>query len=168
MQVSINGMTMAYEDLGAGPAVLLLPGFPVDIRSSKTHFQALAEAGFRVIVPELRGSGAKSAAPVEGSLDGLGDDVIGLLNVLGIGRAAIVGWSWGTEVLNTLLKRHSQRVAAAVFVDPLGREDNQAETECLPKLVTNQTGQDITDCLLDFFREVKRDRPRCPIFRQVA
>ena len=168
MKVSINGTTMAYEDHGAGPAVLLLHGIPFDRSFWKAQIQPLALAGYRVIAPDLRGFGQSMASPGDYSLDALRDDVIGLLNYLGIGRAAMVGLSLGAHVLNTLLERYPQRLVAAVVVDPLHRIDDHAETDNADCMTGSENGTDITRHLLDFLQGVKRFRPRCQLYRQVA
>jgi pimeloyl-ACP methyl ester carboxylesterase len=168
MQVSINGTTMAYEDHGAGPAVLLLHGFPFDRSIWKTQIQPLTRAGYRVIAPDLRGFGQGTTSSGNYSLDVLSDDVVGLLNYLGIGRAAMVGVSLGAHVLNTLLKRYPQRVAATVVVDPHHRIDGRAEADNADCLPDSENGKDITRRLLDFLQGVKRFPPRCQLYRQVA
>jgi len=160
MNVSINGMTMAYEEHGAGPAVLLLHGISADSRLWKSHIQPLMLAGYRVIVPNLRGFGEGSTLAGDYSIDVLSDDVIRLLNYLGIGRAAIVGLSLGTHVLQTLLQRYPNRLAAAV-----NRTGVDTENECLMDLVSKRR---VSGGLLDFLNGVKRFRPRCQLYRQVA
>lgn len=165
MQVAINGMTMNYEEHGSGPAVLLLQGFPADHRIWQSHIQPLMLAGYRVIVPELRGFGESSAPDADFSLDALSEEIVGLLNYLGIGRAALVGLSLGGPVLHTLLQRYPHRLAAAVFVEPRNRKGVDKESECLMDLVAKRR---VTGSLLDFLNEVKRFRPRCHWYRQVA
>jgi len=168
MQVSINGTNVAYEDHGAGPAVLLLHGFPFNRSIWKTQIQGLTLAGYRVIAPDLREYGQDSASAVDFSLDVLSDDVVGLLNYLGIGRAVVVGRSLGVQLLNALLKRYPQRVAAAVFVDSLHRINCHAKTENADYLADSENETDITRRLLDFLHGVKRFRLRSPLYRQVA
>jgi pimeloyl-ACP methyl ester carboxylesterase len=153
-------MTRAYEEHGAGPAVLLLHGISADSRLWKSHIQPLMLAGYRVIVPNLRGFGEGSTLAGDYSIDVLSDDVIRLLNYLGIGRAAIVGLSLGTHVLQTLLQRYPNRLAAAV-----NRTGVDTENECLMDLVSKRR---VSGGLLDFLNGVKRFRPRCQLYRQVA
>jgi len=159
-------MPIAYEEHGAGPAVLLLlHGLPADSSLWNNHIQPLMLAGYRVIVPEFHSCGESSAPDVECSMDVLSEKVVGLLNYLGIGRAAIVGLSLGSHILQTLLQRYPQRMAAAVFVEPRIRKDADAENECLTDLISKRR---FSHGLLDFLNGVKRLRPRYPIFRQVA
>lgn len=165
MQVLIKGMTQAYEEHGAGPAVLLLHGLPADHRLRESHIQPLVLAGYRVIVPNLRVFGEGSTSAGDCSIDVLSDDVIRLLNYLGIGRAAVVGLSLGAHVLQTLLQRYPQRLAAAVFVEPRNRMGIDTENECLMDLVAKRR---VSGGLLGFLNDVKRFRPRCQLYRQVA
>lgn len=53
--LQVNGLAMFVVSLGEGPAVLLLHGFPDSHRVWRHQMHALAEAGYRVIVPDLRG-----------------------------------------------------------------------------------------------------------------
>jgi pimeloyl-ACP methyl ester carboxylesterase len=159
---------MAYDDHGTGPAVLLLHGFPFDRSIWKTHIQALTLAGYRVIAPELRGFGQNSEPPADSSFDTLSDDIVGLLTYLGIGRAVMVGRSLGVQVLNTLLRRHPNRAVAAVIVDSRDRRNYDAKTENADYLADSGNETDIARHLLDFLRGVKRFRPRCQLYRQVA
>jgi pimeloyl-ACP methyl ester carboxylesterase len=100
MQVSINGTIMAFEDHGAGPAVLLLHGFPFDRSIWKTQIQPLTLAGYRVIAPDLRGFGQSTASRRLQPRMSLAMTSSGC-NYLGIGRAATVGLSWA-HVRNAL------------------------------------------------------------------
>ena len=179
MQVLINGMTMAYEDHGAGPAVLLLNGFSADHPGWKSQIQRLTLEGYRVIVPELRGFGESSAPVGDCRMDALSDLVVGLLNYLGIGRAAMLGLSSGAQVLHALLQHHPHRLAAAVFVELRERKGVDTDIEYLPELAAKRSvrggclvhftdGADVTRSLLDFFSGVKRFRPRCQVYGQVA
>jgi pimeloyl-ACP methyl ester carboxylesterase len=93
-----NGIAMEYFEQGAGPAVLLLHGFPEHPFSWRKQVDPIAQAGFRVIVPCQRGY-AGTDAPVDiatYSVKNLVADLSGLLDALGIERAAWVGHDWGS------------------------------------------------------------------------
>lgn len=116
MKLNINGMTMAYDDCGSGPAVLLIHGFPLNRQMWQPQLLPLADAGYRVIAPDLRGFGA-SDAPLDGySMDGFADDLIALLDGLNIEQAVVGGMSMGGYILMNLLERYPQRVRAACFI----------------------------------------------------
>jgi 3-oxoadipate enol-lactonase len=87
-------MELAYDDVGAGPCVVLIHGHPFDRSLWHPQVAALATS-FRVVAPDLRGFGESPVTPHLVSLREYADDVAELLDRLGIGRAAIVGLSMG-------------------------------------------------------------------------
>ena len=99
MSVEINGIRLAYDDLGNGPAVMLIHGYPLCRRMWRPQVEALVAAGFRVIVPDLRGFGESEAGNEPGSTDRLADDLVALLDHLKIDRATVGGMSMGGYVL---------------------------------------------------------------------
>jgi pimeloyl-ACP methyl ester carboxylesterase len=99
-RVEVDGVGIEYEVHGEGRPVVLLHGFPDTGRLWRHQVPALAEAGFRVVVPDLRGYG-RSDKP-EGvdaySIPVLAGDVLAILAELGIGRAHVVGHDWGAAL----------------------------------------------------------------------
>ncbi len=93
--VQLGDLRMHYVEKGAGPAVVLLHGFPETWWSWRHQIGALADAGFRVVAPDLRGYGETDKhGPYD--LDTVTDDVCKLIESLGVGgRAHIVGHDWG-------------------------------------------------------------------------
>lgn len=106
---------LAFDQAGKGPAVVLLHGFPLCRRMWDPQVEALAEAGYRVIVPDLPGYGE---SPLEGpaSMDLYADEVVRLLDRLGIDRAVVGGMSMGGYILCNLLDRYPGRLSAAMFL----------------------------------------------------
>ena len=97
-RAATNGITLEYFEQGVGPAVLLLHGFPEHPYSWRYQVDAIAAAGFRVIVPSHRGYGG-SDAPTDAqtySIKNLVADISGLLDALGIEQAVWVGHDWGS------------------------------------------------------------------------
>jgi pimeloyl-ACP methyl ester carboxylesterase len=94
-------LDVAYEDSGPpqADAVLLLHGFPYDPRAYDEVVPPLVQAGYRTIVPYLRGYGPTRfldpATPRSGQQAALGKDVLDLLDALGLERAVLVGYDWG-------------------------------------------------------------------------
>src|SRR5882672_11727337 len=94
-------LDIAYEESGPadGKPVILLHGFPDDIHAYADVAPPLAAAGWRVIVPYLRGYGPTRfldpATPRSGQQGALGKDLLDLMDALGLGRAALVGYDWG-------------------------------------------------------------------------
>jgi pimeloyl-ACP methyl ester carboxylesterase len=98
--VTVNQLEMFVASLGEGPAVLLLHGFPDSHAVWRKQMHALADAGYRVIAPDLRGYGRTDAplAVSAYSIEHLRADVIALLDVLAIDKAVLVGHDWGAAV----------------------------------------------------------------------
>jgi ribosomal protein L7/L12 len=95
--VRANGLLHHYVEAGAGPLVLLLHGFPENWWAWRYQIRPLAEAGFRVVAPDLRGyNDTGKEGPYD--LDTLGTDVCELIRALGAERAHLVGHDWGGAV----------------------------------------------------------------------
>jgi pimeloyl-ACP methyl ester carboxylesterase len=112
----VNGIDLHAVVEGQGPPVLLIHGFPDTSAVWRTQILPLVAAGFRVIVPDLRGFGL-SQAPEEVSayrLDALVADLVGLLDALGIARARVVGHDWGAMIGWSLTMHHPDRVECFV------------------------------------------------------
>lgn len=130
MKADINGVSIAYDDTGSGPALLLIHGFPLCRRMWRPQGKALARAGYRVIAPDLRGFGESSISDGAVAMETYADDMIGLLDRLGIERAVVGGMSMGGYVLMNLLERYPDRVPAAVFiVTKAGADDAAAKAK---------------------------------------
>lgn len=100
MNVEANGLRFHVEDTGEGTPVLLLHGFPDTGDVWRNQVPALAAAGFRTIVPDLRGRG-RSERPAEVDAYGmqhLVGDALGLLDALGVEQAHVVGHDWGAPI----------------------------------------------------------------------
>jgi len=98
--VDSGGVHIEYQVTGQGRPVVLLHGFPDSGRLWRNQVPALAEAGFQVIVPDLRGYG-RSDKPegVEAyNLMSLAGDVIAVLGDVGVERAHVVGHDWGAAL----------------------------------------------------------------------
>jgi pimeloyl-ACP methyl ester carboxylesterase len=98
--VETNGIHMHIAESGAGPLVLLCHGFPESWYSWRHQLQALAEAGFHAVAPDMRGYG-QTQRPEEidqYTLLHLVGDIVGLLDTLGSETAVIIGHDWGAPV----------------------------------------------------------------------
>ena len=98
--VDVNGVRIEYEVTGQGRPVVLLHGFPDSGRLWRHQVPALADAGFRVIVPDLRGYGrsGKPEAVEAYNLMTLAGDVMAVLDDVGLDRAHVVGHDWGAAL----------------------------------------------------------------------
>jgi pimeloyl-ACP methyl ester carboxylesterase len=94
-------LEVAYEETGPvdGVPVILLHGFPDDVRAWDGVVALLAQAGCRIIVPYLRGCGhtrfLNSLTPRSGQQAALGQDLLSFMDALGLSRAALAGYDWG-------------------------------------------------------------------------
>lgn len=129
MQKMVNGFSMAYDEAGSGPAVVLIHGYPLCRQMWRPQLEALAAAGFRVIAPDLRGFGESDATGEDWSMATFADDVIGLMDALGIEQAVVGGMSMGGYVLLNLLERYPQRLAGACFIATRAGADDAAGRE---------------------------------------
>lgn len=102
MRVDVNGVGIEFDVSGpdSGPRVILLHGFPDTGRLWRNQVPALAGAGFRVIVPDLRGYGRSDKPKDVGEYEfaSLLGDVVGVLDHLGVERAHVVGHDWGADL----------------------------------------------------------------------
>jgi pimeloyl-ACP methyl ester carboxylesterase len=113
--VSANGIRLHVAELGEGPLVLMLHGFPQFWWSWRHQLTSLAEAGYRAVAVDLRGYGDSDKPPR--GYDGftLAGDVAGLVKALGERRAHLVGHAWGGMLAWTAAAMHP-RVAHSVSV----------------------------------------------------
>ncbi|HEY1561324.1 MAG TPA: alpha/beta hydrolase [Caulobacteraceae bacterium] len=98
--IATNGVHLHVTELGEGPAILFVHGFPDTGYTWREQMQAVAAAGFRAIAPDMRGYGG-SSAPADPALytpfQTVGD-LVGLLDAVQAPQAIIVGHDWGANV----------------------------------------------------------------------
>lgn len=118
-KIRANGIDLSVHEAGSGPAVVLLHGFPGLARNWRGQIPALAAAGYRVIVPDLRGYGASDAPTAVEAYDiaQLTEDLVGLLDALGIEKAVFMGHDWGGLLAWQMPLLHPARVAGVIGVN---------------------------------------------------
>ena len=105
-RVNAGVLSIAYAEAGPadGPPVLLLHGWPNDIHSFVDVAPILANAGYRVLIPYLRGYGEtrflSSDTPHNGQPAALDTDAINFLDALKIKKVIVAGFDWGSAVAN--------------------------------------------------------------------
>jgi len=113
----VNGVRLHYVEAGTGPLVLLLHGFPETHRSWELQLPVLANAGFRVVAPDLRGYG-ESDKPRSGyDLDTLAADVVELGRALEPGKCRVVGHDWGGAITWHAAGTRPEAFESAVVID---------------------------------------------------
>jgi pimeloyl-ACP methyl ester carboxylesterase len=121
-QIDAGVLNVGYAEAGPpdGPAVILLHGWPYDIYSFVDVAPSLASAGYRVIVPYLRGYGTtrflSSDTFRNGQPSAVALDIVALMDALKIARATLAGFDWGARTANVIAALWPQRCKAMVSV----------------------------------------------------
>jgi pimeloyl-ACP methyl ester carboxylesterase len=121
-QIDASLLNFGYAEVGPadGPAVILLHGWPYDIHSYVDVAPLLASAGYRVIVPYLRGYGTtrflSSDAFRNGQPSVVAVDIIALMDALKIQKATIGGFDWGARTADIIAALWPDRCKALVSV----------------------------------------------------
>src|SRR6266850_109191 len=121
-QIDAGILNVGYAEAGPanGPPVILLHGWPYDIHSYVDVAPLLASAGYRVIVPYLRGYGTtrflSSDTFRNGQQSVIAFDIIALLDALKIEKAIIAGFDWGARTADIVAALWPERCAALVSV----------------------------------------------------
>jgi pimeloyl-ACP methyl ester carboxylesterase len=121
-QINAGVLDVGYVDAGPadGRAVILLHGWPYDVHSYEAVVPLLTDAGFRIIVPYLRGFGTtrflSGETPRNGEQAALAADVIALMDKLSIDKAIVAGFDWGARTANIVAAIWPERVNGLVSV----------------------------------------------------
>jgi pimeloyl-ACP methyl ester carboxylesterase len=113
-------LNISYDDIGdsLGPAVVLVHGWPDAARGWRDVAGRLAESGWRVLMPDNRGTGTTTFrlpyACRDGSGAALAQDVLDLADGLALNRFAVVGHDWGARAAYTLAALSPERITAIV------------------------------------------------------
>lgn len=157
----LTGCVVRYSDSGgAGPAVVFLHGAGADRVMFDAQRDALAAAGFRVVLPDLRGHGSSrpNTAPLTSEV--LAEDIEALVAHLELHRPALVGHSLGGNLAQQLVRRAPDRYSALAVLDstwnagPLTAVERLAvkaagpllrlvPARCLPRMMANASA--VTD-----------------------
>jgi 3-oxoadipate enol-lactonase len=117
-------MKLAYEEHGAGQAVILLHAFPLDRTMWQPQTAALEAAGYRVILPDLKGFGENHNDSGFISMEEMAREVASLLEQLKIEHAAIGGLSMGGYVTFNLFRLFPEKFSALLLFDTNSAGDN--------------------------------------------
>lgn len=122
-------MRLAFTDQGAGPVVVLLHGFPLNRSMWDNQVQALS-GSYRVIAPDLRGHGESPAPDGVYQMESMADDVVELLDGLGIeDQVALGGLSMGGYVALALTLKYPKRVRGLMLLDTRAEADSAEAAE---------------------------------------
>jgi pimeloyl-ACP methyl ester carboxylesterase len=121
-QIDAGVLNVGYAEVGPGdgPPVILLHGWPYDIHSYVDVAPLLAAAGYRVIVPYLRGYGTSRFLSGDtfrnGQQSAFASDAIALMDALAIKKAIVAGFDWGARTANIVAALWPERCKAMVSV----------------------------------------------------
>jgi pimeloyl-ACP methyl ester carboxylesterase len=121
-QINAGVLNVGYAEAGpaTGPVAILLHGWPYDIHSFVDVAPILAQAGYRVIIPYLRGYGSTNFLSGETMRNGepaaLASDIIALMDALDIKKAVLAGFDWGARTADIIAALWPERCRALISV----------------------------------------------------
>ncbi len=137
---------LPFQDIGQGPAVVLIHDLPLTADIWSEQIEPLQLAGFRVILPDF------SQCREHNSIADYSLGIVRLLNRLGLRRFAACGMGMGGAILFDLLERHPERIAGACFISTRPVQDDVQErarrTELINDLMIND-GQNARNQLIN-------------------
>ncbi len=131
-------LEIAYEASGppTGFPIILLHGFPDDVRAYDTVVPPLAASGYRVLVPYLRGYGPTrfldSTAPRMAQQAAIGQDLLDFMDALRVQRAGLAGYDWGGRAACIAAILAPERVGALVTIGGYNVQDTLAPPKPAP------------------------------------
>ena len=121
-RLTVNGVSLAVEVHGEGPAILFVHGYPFDRTMWRDQVDSLE--GYRRIAPDLRGMGQSDAPDLGYGMGIYADDLAALLDALGVNEAVLCGISMGGYVIFEFLRRWRHRVRALILMDTRAEADS--------------------------------------------
>src|SRR5689334_3277657 len=138
--VALNRIPIAYDDAGRGPdAIVLIHGHPFDRSMWQPQRPRLVAAGWRIILPDLRGYGASPPTAGKTTLNVFANDIADILDMLGIERVVLAGLSMGGQIAMEFCRTRPERVRglilAATFPQAESPEGRRTRVEMAAALV---------------------------------
>lgn len=112
----VAGLSLAYQRVGDGPALVLLHGFTQDSRAWRPQLDGLADQ-FTVIAWDAPGAGQSHDPPEDFEIGDWAECLAGFLDAVGVHSAHVVGLSWGGLLAQEFYRRHAGRVLSLVLAD---------------------------------------------------
>ncbi|WP_037571466.1 alpha/beta fold hydrolase [Phaeacidiphilus oryzae] len=140
-QVDAGLLNVGYAELGPadGPVVICLHGWPFDIHSYVDVAPLLADQGYRVLVPYLRGHGStrflSRRTPRTAEQSAIALDIIAFMDALTIRRAVLAGFDWGSRTADIIAALWPERVKALVSTSGYLITDREAQLSPAPAAV---------------------------------
>ncbi|WP_020618846.1 alpha/beta fold hydrolase [Paenibacillus daejeonensis] len=140
------------EDIGSGPAVLFIHGWPLNHKMFEYQLTSLSRQGYRVLGLDLRGFGCSDAPATGYSYDRLADDVRAVIDHLQLEHVTLVGFSVGGAIATRYMARHGQHGVAKLAL--LG-----AAVPCFTQREGYQLGMTQEE-MNEQIAAVQKDRPK--------
>lgn len=121
-RLTVNGVNLAVEVRGEGPAVLFVHGYPFDRSIWRDQLDSLE--GYRRIAPDLRGMGQSDAPDLGYGMGIYAADLAALLDALGVNEVVLCGLSMGGYVIFEFLRQWRHRVRALILMDTRAEGDS--------------------------------------------
>ena len=159
MHAAVNGIDVAWFEVGRGDPVVLVHGLADDHRAWRRVVAPLMLSR-RVLLYDFRGHGASGLGAADGTLAQLGADLVGLLDALGLERAAVAGFSLGGTIAMRAAIDHPDRIAALALVATSSRVNRAARDWYEERARLAESGDPRLRATLDADTEqVYRNRP---------
>lgn len=129
-----GGVTVAYDDQGAGQPLVLVHGHPFNRSMWRPQLDTFSRAGWRVIVPDLRGYGESTVVPGRTTLTTFARDIAALLDHLGVAEVVLGGLSMGGQIVMEFHRLFPERIRALVLADtsaPAETEEGRARRNAM-------------------------------------
>jgi pimeloyl-ACP methyl ester carboxylesterase len=114
-RITVNGVNLAVEVRGEGPAILFIHGYPLDRTIWRDQIERLD--GFRRIAPDLRGMGQSDAPDLGYSMSIYAADLASVLDVLGVDEVILCGLSMGGYIALEFVRQQRARVRGLILMD---------------------------------------------------
>jgi pimeloyl-ACP methyl ester carboxylesterase len=150
-RAAVNGINIGFDVSGEGPDTLLLVhGHPFNRSMWRPQVDAARKAGWRVLVPDLRGYGETSVVPGKTPLEVFAADLAALLDHVGCDSVVIGGLSMGGQIVMEFARRYPLRVRGLL----LAATFPQAETEDGKRARSAMADRFLREGMQDYAREV--------------
>jgi pimeloyl-ACP methyl ester carboxylesterase len=123
---SAGAIDVAYDDVGAGRALLFIHGHPFDRSMWAPQIGYFGAQGFRAVAPDLRGYGSARHASGRTTLHEFAHDLVDLLDRLAIGGAVVIGLSMGGQIAMEFFRLFPSRVTGLVLAATSARAETEA------------------------------------------